>query len=28
MFVPMFISGYILRGEALWTAAWQRGDRS
>jgi hypothetical protein len=28
MFVPMLINGYILRGEALWTAAWQRGDRS
>jgi hypothetical protein len=24
----MLINGYILRGEALWTAAWQRGDRS
>jgi hypothetical protein len=28
MCVLTLINGYILRGEALWTAAWQRGDRS
>jgi hypothetical protein len=28
MSVLMLINGYNLRGEALWTAAWQRGDRS